>query len=351
MAEGEGILVTFLDQTGAKSVKAKIAPHVTVGKVIPNIITKMSLPTQTPDGQPLSYSLDHKEGGRRLREDETLPAAGVKDGNHLIVYPEIVAGGVFDDDPRTRRLKADAEAMKRLKESSSILDYQAVGDPPERYIVTFKGKGTIRNSEEMPVELADTHRVEIQLGIDYPRSQPYLRWLTPIYHPNIAVSGAVCLGGYSTNWVPSLTLDRLCEMLWDMLRYANYDVDSPFNYRASQWAKRQSELTFPLDARPLRDRVAATTGDNVIKFSAPPKPAVVSPPASAPRPAPPPRPASPPARPVPARPAPPVRAVSPASRDEVLFIDDDAPASRSPRPRLTPPRPQPGGDDEILFIE
>ena len=45
-----------------------------------------------PDGQPMSYSLDHKEGGNRLREDQTLLAAGVKDGAHLIVYPESVAG-------------------------------------------------------------------------------------------------------------------------------------------------------------------------------------------------------------------------------------------------------------------
>ncbi|MHC4778918.1 MAG: EsaB/YukD family protein [Planctomycetota bacterium] len=36
--------------------------------------------------------MDHREGGRRLHEDQTLEAAGVKDGDHLVVYPEIVAG-------------------------------------------------------------------------------------------------------------------------------------------------------------------------------------------------------------------------------------------------------------------
>jgi hypothetical protein len=41
----------------------------------------------------MSYSLDHKEGGKRLREDQTLVDASVRDGDHLIVYPEIVAGG------------------------------------------------------------------------------------------------------------------------------------------------------------------------------------------------------------------------------------------------------------------
>lgn len=87
-----GIQVTFLDQTGAKSVKARISPSVPVSKIIPNIITKMTLPVTAPDGTPMSYSLDHKEGGKRLLETQTLPEAGVQNGHTLIVYPEIVAG-------------------------------------------------------------------------------------------------------------------------------------------------------------------------------------------------------------------------------------------------------------------
>ncbi len=90
--EQNGTKVTFLDQTGAKSVNAVIADTVSVKRILPNIITKMNLPVMGPDGQPMSYSLDHKEGGKRLHEDQTLPQASVKDGDHLIVYPEIVAG-------------------------------------------------------------------------------------------------------------------------------------------------------------------------------------------------------------------------------------------------------------------
>ncbi len=88
----KGTRVTFLDQTGAKSVDAVIADTVSVKRILPNIITKMNLPVMGPDGQPMSYSLDHKEGGKRLREDQTLVDANVRDGDHLIVYPEIVAG-------------------------------------------------------------------------------------------------------------------------------------------------------------------------------------------------------------------------------------------------------------------
>lgn len=93
MSEGEGIQVTFLDQTGAKSVKARISPTIQVSRIIPNIITKMQLPVTAPDGTPMSYSLDHKEGGKRLQESQTLPDASVREGDHLIVFPEIVAGG------------------------------------------------------------------------------------------------------------------------------------------------------------------------------------------------------------------------------------------------------------------
>jgi len=91
-AQREGTKVTFLDQTGAKSVEAVVSDTVTVRKILPSIITKMNLPVIGPDGQPMSYSLDHKEGGRRLHEDQTLLGARVNDGDHLIVYPEIVAG-------------------------------------------------------------------------------------------------------------------------------------------------------------------------------------------------------------------------------------------------------------------
>ena len=88
----QGTRVTFLDQTGAKSVEAVVSDTVTVKRILPNIITKMNLPVVGPDGQPMSYSLDHKEGGKRLHENDTLVAANVSDGDHLIIYPEIVAG-------------------------------------------------------------------------------------------------------------------------------------------------------------------------------------------------------------------------------------------------------------------
>ena len=59
-----------------------------------------------------------------------------------------------------------------------------------------------------------------------------------------------------THWAPSVSLDELCLMLWDMIRYQNFDVESPYNREAAAWAKTQSFFFLPIDDRPLRDRLA-----------------------------------------------------------------------------------------------
>jgi len=107
------------------------------------------------------------------------------------------------------------------------------------------------------IRILETHRVEIKLGASYPRTMPEIRWITPIYHPNISEIGMVCLGGYGTHWVPSVQLDELCIMLWDMVRYHNYDIRSPYNRDAALWVASQATFLFPTDGRPLRDLRAA----------------------------------------------------------------------------------------------
>lgn len=156
------------------------------------------------------------------------------------------------ESPRTRRLRADLAALEKLRAESSVFRFEATGSPPLRYLLIFEGRGLARGSGGK-VAHRDRHEVEIKLGTTYPRTMPELRWITPIYHPNISEIGMVCLGGYGTHWVPSLTLDELCVMLWDMVRYHNYDVKSPYNREAALWAVNQTTYEFPVDLRPLRD--------------------------------------------------------------------------------------------------
>jgi len=149
---------------------------------------------------------------------------------------------------RRRRLENDHEKMKVLREQSGLVYFDAEGEPPEKYTVCFTCKGLVlkngkpANSEE--------HAVEIYLPAEYPTKPPQLKWLTPIFHPNILGSehewhpGKVCLGG----WAPSQFLDELCVKLAEMVQYKNYSVHSPLNTEAAVWAKKH-ERSLPVDER------------------------------------------------------------------------------------------------------
>ncbi len=146
--------------------------------------------------------------------------------------------------------------MEKLRSESSVIDFDTSGEPADRYHLRFYGKGLWRVEGSQTILIRELHEVRIILGASYPRMMPEIGWLSPIFHPNISASGVVCLGGYGTHWVPSLSLDELCTMLWDMIRYHNFDVDSPYNREAALWAKTQKTYLLPVDERPIRDRVA-----------------------------------------------------------------------------------------------
>src|SRR5579875_900852 len=97
------------------------------------------------------------------------------------------------DSPRVRRLRSDLAALERLRGESSVLRFSASGRPPHDYQVEFRGKSLARLRGR--VSVVERHTVEIKLGASYPRTMPEIRWVTPIYHPNISEIGMVCLGG------------------------------------------------------------------------------------------------------------------------------------------------------------
>jgi ubiquitin-protein ligase len=213
------------------------------------------------------------------------------------------------ESPRLRRLRSDLAALEKLKAESSVFSFRPTGKPPQQYVVAFDGKSLARDRGKVIVR--DHHEVEIKLGSSYPRTMPEIRWLTPIYHPNISEIGMVCLGAYGTHWVPSLALDELCVMLWDMARFQNYDIRSPYNREAAQWSANQTLYRFPLDNRPLRDaRVALGRVES----------ATVATPAE-------------------------IR--FPALGESICILDMEIDMSRASEPR--PPRPDPV--EEVIFLD
>jgi len=157
--------------------------------------------------------------------------------------------------PRERRLNSDFLSVQKLAEESTIFSFDGRGDPPQKYRLQFKGTGFHRDRKGN-IRPSEHHEVLVELGAAYPRMVPNLAWQTPVFHPNISNNGVVCLGGYGTHWVPSLTLSEMCTMLWDMIRYKNFDTESPYNREAALWAKTQTDFPFPIDKRSVRDRIS-----------------------------------------------------------------------------------------------
>jgi len=238
------------------------------------------------------------------------------------------------ESPRSRRLKSDFKALEQLAADSSILSFTPYGSPPDFYSLKFRGRGIWKPDPQGEAQVRDEHEVHIRLGASYPRMMPELAWKSPIFHPNISASGVVCLGGYGTYWVPSLSLDELCTMLWDMIRYENFDETSPYNREAAAWAKNQTYYSLPIDRRPLRDKLANSHSvDNLLPIPLP-KPVRTRPVGR--------NSGASPFRPAP---VPQVRqALAPAPAPpppDVVFIGEVVQSPATPR----------GGDGDILFIE
>lgn len=170
------------------------------------------------------------------------------------------------DTDRDQRLRADLAAIDALRAASTILDFQQVGEPPDRYSVTFRGKGLRRDASTGRVEPLDSHECEIRLTLSYPERPPDIRWLTPLFHPNISFGGFIRLRDVGVSWSEDLSLDVICERLWDVARLAYYDLENATSHTAKRWLQDQCDVTLPVDLRPLRDK-ASISNSNVIQYA------------------------------------------------------------------------------------
>lgn len=151
---------------------------------------------------------------------------------------------------RETRLRNDYDRLRELVNRSDFIEIVSTeGNPPERYVIRFTCRGVEDVRPNGTPVLREQHEVAVYLHAEYPLKQPQLKWLTPIFQPNIHVTGAVCIGA----WWPAKTLDELMLTLGEMIQYKNFDPKDPMNSKAASWALRNQRL-FPIDDRPLKGR-------------------------------------------------------------------------------------------------
>jgi ubiquitin-protein ligase len=242
---------------------AEIPDDVTIRDLVAELTSLLKLPTIGPDGRPMGYRLDSKAIGRELDENETLGSAKIPQDDRLILTADITAGGIsIDESPRMRRLRADYQRMKELVARSNLIECEAKpvrpGLPPERYIITFKCRGIKSIDRQGNPKFGEKHQVEIYLHNQYPQRWPGMKWLTPIWHPNINhLNGTVCID--AAWWTASRSLDRLVIMIGEMVQYKNFHDDPtqppfPWDPEAARWCREYRKThpnAFPVDQREL----------------------------------------------------------------------------------------------------
>jgi len=148
--------------------------------------------------------------------------------------------------PRVRRLMLDEETLHSLLQDWPVIQISGkAGMPPEIYRFTFNLKGLYVSGSGAILE-RDSHILEVNLSLGYPRRAPQCRMLTPIFHPNFDNS-MVCIGDF---WAASEGLDDLIIRIGRMIAYQEYNTKSPLNGLAAKWAAQNAHL-LPIDARPI----------------------------------------------------------------------------------------------------
>ena len=104
-------------------------------------------------------------------------------------------------------------------------------------------------TDRYPAERRDQIRIELSLPARYPFQPPLAAVQTPVWHPNVFVSGTICLG---TKWSPSEGLDLFVQRLARLLTFDPLLVNtaSAANREAAAWyetARRRFPQAFPTD--------------------------------------------------------------------------------------------------------
>jgi ubiquitin-protein ligase len=147
--------------------------------------------------------------------------------------------------PHLRRLSADWNAVRGEFSGHPNVTVEPLGPvPPERYRVTYHLRGLALRGEQ-PV-FVDQHVCEIQLSLGYPREQPVVVPMTPIFHPNVGQQ--YCIADY---WSAGETLVDVIAKVGDIIQYRTYNTKSPLDATAAYWAEQHPEL-FPVGQVELR---------------------------------------------------------------------------------------------------
>lgn len=152
-------------------------------------------------------------------------------------------------DPRQARLRTERERLEKLNRESECVRVKPFdvlpGSEPEHYRVTFLCKGIVGIDSSREPIYGHEHVVEVHCNESFPSDVPHLRWVTPIWHPNIQhlEPKGVCVN--KSEWLGGMGLDDLCRQMFEMVQYKNYHAQPtkpyPLDVDVAKWVLEHAE--------------------------------------------------------------------------------------------------------------
>ena len=163
------------------------------------------------------------------------------------------------------RLKSEKESLLALADQFEHISIEVQDNYDRSYKISFQVKSIADfDSGKNEFETVQEHEIELNLPVTFPSVEPELRWLTPIFHPNVSLSGYLDLQDIGFRWSSEMSLIVICERLWDIARFAWVDVDSANNYSAKRkW--NEGAFKAPTDDRVMKSK-STTPMSNIVSY-------------------------------------------------------------------------------------
>ena len=150
-----------------------------------------------------------------------------------------------------KRLRKEAQEMRAVRASE---------EPDIRLRVKeddlLEWVAWIRGPADTPYALG-VFELEISVSPEYPVVPPTVRFVTPIFHPNVhGTTGEVCVDILKSEWTPAWTLLAACRAVRAVLEEPN--AESPLNCDAGNLIRKGAIDEF-------RDLAASTVAANALR--------------------------------------------------------------------------------------
>lgn len=165
-------------------------------------------------------------------------------------------------NPRLRRLESDYKQLRHRFDGDPAITITPIGVmPPERYQIVYRVPALYLGPDN-EVKRQNETVVILTLPSGYPREKPHAEALNPVFHPNFGAY--VCIADF---WAPGQSLADIVASIGDMLQFKKYNIRSPLNAVAAEWANSHS-ATLPIgnveigmNTVPMNIEVLATTNE------------------------------------------------------------------------------------------